>query len=160
MLTLNLAVGQKKLFTRMIFIKRQKTSTKAEIQEKAPKDVECLFLQNIVTMVKEHHILPALIVGINQTPLKYVSVQNESLLVKGAKDVTIEGSVDKRYITGTFKILLGEVFFPFRLIHDEKSSQSISKGAFPDGFSSSANPKHFLNTEESLKYLRKIIVPT
>ena len=40
----------------------------------------------------------------------------------------------------------------------KKTPQSIPKVTFPDGFSLSANPKHFSNTEDSLMYLREIII--
>ena len=38
-------------------------------------------------------------------------------------------------------------------------SQSLPRFEFPSGFSLSANPKHFSNTDESLKFLKEIIKP-
>ena len=63
--------------------------------------------------------------------------------------MAIEGSADKRSIS-----LHGELSHA-----GKKIQQSLPRFKFPNGFSLSANPKHFSNTEESLKYLKKIIVP-
>ena len=47
-----------------------------------------------------------------------------------------------------------------QLIYKGKNSQSFLKITFPDGFSLSANEKHFSSsTNESKKYLKKIIIP-
>ena len=46
-----------------------------------------------------------------------------------------------------------------QLIYKGKTSQSFPKITFPDGFSLSANEKHFSNTDESIKYLKEIIIP-
>ena len=109
--------------------------------------------------MEQHKIPPALIVNFDQTPIKYVPVGNESLAEKGTTNVTIEGSGDKRCITGTFAISLAGSFLPIQLIYAGKTTQSIPKFKFPAGFSLSANPKHFSNTQESLKYLKEIIIP-
>ena len=57
-----------------------------------------------------------------------------------------EGSDDKRMITGTFAITLTRKFLPMQLIYRAKTDQSIPRVVFPNGFSLSANPKHFSNT--------------
>ena len=46
-----------------------------------------------------------------------------------------------------------------QLIYGGKTSQSLPRFEFPSGFSLSANPKHFSNTDESLKFLKEIIKP-
>ena len=46
-----------------------------------------------------------------------------------------------------------------QLIYMGKTSQSFLKMTFPDGFSLSANGKHFSNTNESIKYLKEIVIP-
>ena len=63
----------------MNFVKRRKTSSKVDIPDKARKEIEFLFLHEIVTKVEKHNIPPELILNIDQTPLKYVSVGNEAL---------------------------------------------------------------------------------
>ena len=122
----------KSLFSRMNFVKRRKTSSKVE----------------------KHKIPPALIINIDQTPLKYVPVGNETLAPRGETSVTIEGSADKRSITGVFAISLHGEFLPMRLIYGGKTSQSLPRFEFPSSFLLSANPKHFSNTDESLKCLK------
>ena len=92
----------KSLFTRTNFVKRRKTSSKVDIPDGARKEIEFLFLHEIVSIIEKHKIPPALIINIDQTPLKYVPVGNETLAPKGETSVMIEGSADKRSITGTF----------------------------------------------------------
>ena len=62
-------------------------------------------------------------------------------------------------ITGTFAVTLSGNFLPMQLIYGGKINQSIPRYNFPENFCLSANPKHFLNTEESLKYLDAVIIP-
>ena len=45
-----------------------------------------------------------------------------------------------------------------QLIYGGKTNQSIPRYNFPENFCLSANPKHFSNTEESLKYLDEVII--
>ena len=149
----------KSLFHRMGFVRRRKTSSKVEIPEAARKEIEFLFHHEIVTYVEKFKIPQSLILNLDQTPLKYVPVSNETMALKGSTSVTIEGSNDKRMITGTFAITLSGRFLPIQLIYGGKTTQSIPKVAFPKEFSLSANPTHFSNTEESLKFLSEIIIP-
>ena len=112
----------KSLFRRMNFVRRRKTSSEVDIPEKARKEIEFLFLHEIVTKVEEHNIPSELIINIDQTPLKYVPVGNTTLAPRGKTSVTIEGSADKRMITGTFAITLEGEFLPMQLIYRGKTS--------------------------------------
>ena len=78
---------------------------------------------------------------------------------KNVKDVPISGSADKRSITATFAEILDGSFLPFQLIYKGKTTQSLPKIDFPDGFSLSVNEKHFSNTQESIKFLKEIVIP-
>ena len=78
---------------------------------------------------------------------------------KGDPNVTITGSSDKRTITATFAITMRGDFLPMQLIYGGKTKQSCPRFKFPPGFSISANPKHYSNTEESLKYFNEVILP-
>ena len=49
-------------------------------------------------------------------------------------------------------------FLPMQLIYGGKTNQSIPRYNFPENFCLIANPKHFSNTEESLKYLDEVII--
>ena len=79
------------------------------------------------------------------------------MTAKGEHSVTIEGSVDKRSVTGTFSILFDGNFLPVQLIYGGKTTQSLPRFEFPKDFSLSTNPKRFSNTDESLKYLKEVI---
>ena len=79
----NFSRWTKSLFARMNFVKRRKTSSKLGIPDKARKEIEFLFLHEIVTKVEKHNIPPELILNIDQTPLKYVPVGNETLAPRG-----------------------------------------------------------------------------
>ena len=142
----------------MNFVKRRKTSSKVDIPDKARKEIEFSFLHEVVTKVEKHNIPPELILNIDQTPLKYVPVGNETLAPRCETSVTIEGSSDKRSITGTFVISLHGDFLPMQPIYG-KTSQSLPRYRFPKGFCLSFNPKHFSNTNESIKFLKEIITP-
>ena len=69
----------KSLFARMNFVKKKKTSSKVDIPDKARKEIQFLFLHEIVTKVEKHNIPPKLILNIDQTLLKYVPIGNETL---------------------------------------------------------------------------------
>ena len=149
----------KSLFKRMNYVRRRKTSSKVDIPEKARKEIEFFFLHEIVAKVEKHNIPPELIINIDQTPLKYIPVGNETLAPRGETAVTIEGSADKRMITGTFAISLYGEFLPMQLIYGGKTTQCLPRFKFLDYFCLSFNPKHFSNTTESLKFLKEIIIP-
>ena len=130
------------LFKRMGFVKRRKTSSKVEIPDAAKKEIEFLFHHKIVTYIEKFKIPPSLILNLDQMPLKYVPVNQETKAPRGSTAVTIEGSNDKSMITGTFAIILSGNFLPVLLIYGGKTIQSIPKVAFSKNFSLSANPSH------------------
>ena len=127
----NFSCWAKSLFARMNFVKRRKTFSKVDISDQARKKIEFLFLLEIVTNVEEHNIPPKLVLNIDQTPLKYVLGGIETLAPGGETSVTIEGSSDKRSITGTFAISLHRHFLPMQLIYGGKTSQSLPRYRFP-----------------------------
>ena len=137
-------------------MKVHKTSSKADIFDGARKEIEFL-----VSRVEEFNIPETLIININQTPLKYVSVSKETMEKKNkSPSVTIEGSDDKKMITGTFAVTLRGNFLPMQLICSGKINQCIPRYSdFSEIFRVSANPKNFSNTEEPLKYLYEAIIP-
>ena len=50
-------------------------------------------------------------------------------------------------------------FLPMQVIHIGKTTKSIPRVSFPDGFLVSANLKNYSNEEESLKMMEHIIIP-
>ena len=51
-----------------------------------------------------------------------------------------------------------ERFYQWNLFEEAKQIKLSQRLFFPEGFSLSANPKHFSNKEESLKFLHAIII--
>ena len=147
------------LFRRMGYVKRRKTSSKVDIPDAARKEIEYVFLYEIVNRVEKHDIPKSLIINLDQTPLKLVQCGNNTLAKKNTSKVTIAGSADKRSITATFAVTLAGNFLPMQLIYGGKTEKSLPRYKFPKGFSLSVNPKHFSNTAESIKLLNEIIVP-
>ena len=147
------------LFRRMGFKRRMRTTEKVEIPEGARKEAELLYLHDIVSNVEKHDIPSHLVMNLGQTSLKYVPGMNHTMAKKNSSSVPIIGSSDKRSITGTFIVTLDEQFIPIQLIYGEKLLKSLPNFEFPDSLSLSVNPKHFSNTEESIKVVTEIVVP-
>jgi len=143
----------------MGFKKRTKTTSKPEIPERAKTEAAIVMHHQIVEYVEKYSIPPSMVINIDQTPLKYAPVSNQTMEKQGAKHVPIQGSGYKNAITATFGITYDNQFLPMQLIYGGKTSQSFPKFKFPDSFSLSANEKHYSNTTESLKLLDEIIIP-
>ena len=91
--------------------------------------------------------------------IKVRSSGDETMATKREHYVTIEGSANKRSITGTFAISLDRNFLPVRLIRDGKITRSLQWFEFLKDFSLSTNLKHFSNTNEWRKFLKEVIKP-
>ena len=107
-----------------------------------------LFHQEIAEIVERHNILHLMILNIDQTPLKYVSVENFNLTEKKTTSVTMDGS--------NVRIILYNNFLPVQLIHARKK-ENISRFKFPEKLSLSANPTHYSNLIESIKLIHEVI---
>ena len=118
-----------------------------------------LFQHQIVSIVKHDEIPEPLIMNFDQTPLKYAPVSNSTLAKKGSKHIPIMGGAFKESITATCGITYSGKFLLMQLIYKGKTQTSFLRVNFPSSFSSSANSKHFSNTQESLKLLDEIIIP-
>ena len=92
----------------MGFEKRRETSSALGIPDSSRKEIEYLFLHDIVDTVERCKIPLSVILNLDQTPLKYVPVGNEKM----ALGVTIEGSSYKPSINGTFAIMTLSEFLP------------------------------------------------
>ena len=77
---------------------------------------------------------------------------------KRESNVSIASISDKRSITATFSITLGNKFLPMQLIYQCKTV-SLPKVKFPDGFSLSINEIHCSNENEALTFIEEIILP-
>ena len=146
------------LFRIIGFQKCRKTSSAVEIPDSSRTEIEYLFLHGIVDTAERYKIPLSLILNLDQTPLKYIPVGKEMMALSGGKSITIEGSSDKCFITGTFGITMHGGFLFMHLIYRGKTVQSPPRLKFPQGFCLSANEKHFSDQYESIKYLEEVIV--
>ena len=107
-------------------------------------------------MVEKHDIPHSMIMNFDQTRCKFAPVQNRTLDKKGSSHIAIVVSAYKQAITATFGITFANSFLPMQLIYGGKTERSIPHFRFPKGFSLSANPKNFSNTQETLKLMDEI----
>ena len=140
----------KSLFMCMGFVRRVCTTAKLEITVNSRKEIELVFLHQLVSKVEMYGIPPSLIINIDQTPSKYVSSSRTIMAKKNSKQVAI---------TATFAVRLDGKFLPMQLIYGGKTKQSLPRFKFPDSFSLSVNPTHYSNEEESINFIKNIIVP-
>ena len=89
-----------------------KTTSKLPIPVGAIKEAGLLFHHNILSKVKRHKIPEALILNLDQTPSKYVTVAQTNLAKKNSKFVAIAGGSDKRSITASLAVSSDGAFLP------------------------------------------------
>ena len=130
-----------------------------DIPDEAQKEIEFLYLRDIVSKVEKYDIPFALVVNIDQRPFKCIPVGNKTMASKGEHSVAIERSADKSSITGIFVISFDGNFLLVHLIHGGKTTRSLPRFEFPKDFSFSINLKRLPNTDESLKFLKEVIKP-
>ena len=138
---------------------RTKTTAKVKIPVGAKKKPELKFLHQITNNVVKHQLPASLIINFHQTPSKCVQVLSTIMDQKGESSVPIADISDKRNVTATFSITLDKKFLPMQLIYQVKTSQSLPKVKFMDGFSLSVNERHYSNENEALKFIEEIILP-
>ena len=122
-------------FRHLGFVRHMKTTGKVKvIPVGAKKEAELKFLHQIVNNVEKPQISPSLTINFDQVPSKYVQVSSTTMDEKEEINVPITGITDKKSITATFSITLGNKFLPVLLIYQGKTGQSLPKVKFPDGF--------------------------
>ena len=97
------------LFHRMSFVRHAGMTGKVEIPAGAKTEVELTFLHKIVNKVEKFQILLSLVLNLDQTNLKYVSMDKTKMAKKDSNSV-ISGLSDKRSMTATFTTTLTENF--------------------------------------------------
>ena len=143
----------------MGFVRRARTTRKVEIPARAKKEAEQTSLYEIVNNVGKFQIHSSLVLNIDQTNSKNVSMGKTTIVEIGWNLVHTSGLSGKRSMTTNFTITLNGKFLPMQLIYWGKTNQSLPKFEFPVGFSLSANPKHYNNTTEYIKLIKEIIIP-
>ena len=88
----------KSLFRRMGFVRRGKTVSKPEIPQRAKNEAALILQHQIVDLVEKYQIASLMLINIDQTPLKYAPVSNQTMAQKRSKHVAIEGSSYKNAI--------------------------------------------------------------
>ena len=88
----------KSLFRRMGFVRRGKTASKPEIPQRAKNEAALILQHQIVDLVEKYQIASLMLINIDQTPLKYAPVSNQTMVQKRSKHVAIEGSSYKNAI--------------------------------------------------------------
>ena len=146
------------LFKRMKFSRKKATSAKLAIPSGTKKETQLLFNHSVVKKVNDKSIPESLILNFDQTPSKFVPVASTTLLEHSSKQVVIKGSDDKRAITATFTVTLDGQFLGMKLIYGGKTNQRLPRFEFLMNFSLSVNKKHYSNEEESMKFIKKILV--
>ena len=81
-------MSQKSVLKRMGLVKRMPTTSKVEIPEGAKKEAQFMYLYNKVALVAEYDAPPSLVLNLDQTPLKYIPAERQSLEKKAAKSVS------------------------------------------------------------------------
>ena len=117
----------KSLLQQMGMVRCMKTTSKLSIPVGAIKQAGLLFHHDIVSKVKRHKIPDALILNLDQTPSKYVTVAETTLAKKNLKPVAIAGGSDKHCITATFAVSFDRTFLSMQLIYGGKTTQSLPK---------------------------------
>ena len=82
----------------MGFVRRGKTTSKPEIPERAKNEAALILQHQIVDLVEKYQIASLMLINIDQTPLKYAPVSNQTMVQKRSKHVAIEGSSYKNAI--------------------------------------------------------------
>ena len=143
------------------FVHQMKTTGNVKIPVRVQKEKELKFLHQTVNNVEKHQIPPSLTINFDQNPSKYVQVLSITMDQKGESNVPIAGISDKRSITVTFSITLDDKLLPMLLIfpRQSKTSQSLPKVKFLDGFSLSVNESHYIHGNEAVKFIEEIILP-
>ena len=88
----------KSLFRRMGFVRRGKITSKPEIPQRAKNEAALILQHQIVDLVEKYQIASLMLINIDQTPLKYAAVSNQTMVQKRSKHVAIEGSSYKNAI--------------------------------------------------------------
>ena len=117
----------------MCFVRRAKTAGKVEIPATTKKEVELTFLHKIVNNMENFQIPSSLLLNLDQTNSKYLSMDQAIMAEKGSNQ--------KKYRHNFCRKFKWKISPDATDIWREKN-QSLPKSKFPVSFSLSTNPKH------------------
>ena len=89
----------------------------------------------------------------------YVSQSSRTLSEKGAKQVPIAQSTNKKQITGNLAVTASGHILPMQLIYQGKTKACLPKTKFPEGFHVTQTKNHWSNEETSKLYVEKVLDP-
>ena len=128
-----------------------------KVPEGARKEAGLQHHFRVVNIQEKHNIPKSIVLNKDQTPSKYVTFGRTQLAPKNSTRVGLAGSADKPSITLALTVTLHGKILPFQMIYGGKTDQSIPEVTFPAKLS--VNEKHYNNTDEVIKHLRKIVIP-
>ena len=99
----------------MGYVRRRHTSTKFDVLGVARKEIQYVFLNEIVSNIEKYSIPHAMVINFDQAPLKIVLCGKNSLAKKNSSTVTIAAAAaagDNRSVTASFSITLTREFLP------------------------------------------------
>lgn len=123
------------------------------------KKIEYHSLYDIVRVVEKWNIPPDLVTNFDQTSSKLVPAGRSILKFYIIANFTTACSSDKRTINSTFNISLSGHFLPAHLIYGGKTTETLPNNKFSKSFSFSLNPTHYSNSQESIKFLERTLMP-
>ena len=139
--------------------RRVATTSRPMITHTLWDELRAHFLHSLADYVATYNIPDELIFKIDQTPSKFITTGNMTMVEKGSKHVPLTGSNDRRAITLTLIETLSGDILPFQVIFKGKTERYLSKDKYPDGFLLSYNEKHCSNETETLRLLEKLFNP-
>ena len=123
------------------------------------EEVRTQLHNDIASAVLKYKIPDELILNIDQTPSKFVPIENVAMAETGSKHVSRKCRNDKRGITVTLSETITGKILPFQLIFIGKTARSLPSVEFPNGFCLSYNPKHWSNEHETINLLESVLDP-
>jgi hypothetical protein len=140
-------------------VRRKGTTAKLPIPVGVFKEILFRFQTDINRIVVQYKIPAELIVNHDQTPITYVSQSSRTLAEKGAKQVPIAQSTNRKQITGNLAVTATGEILPMQLIYQGKTKACLPKTKFPDGFHVTMTPNHWSNETTCKEYVEKILDP-
>ena len=146
------------LYQRMKFSRRAVTASRLVITRWLWVELRSQFLNEITNKVLKHNIPDELIINVDQTPSKFVAMDNGTMAAKGKKHVYRAGATEKRAITVTHSESVDGHILPFQCICTGKMQRSLPNVTFPDGFCLAYNQKHWSNETETIPLIEDVLV--
>ena len=134
------------------------TTGKILIAEGDLKEEQLVHHYKIAITTYHYNVLHSIVVNLDQALSKFVKSVHNAMVQKCIANVEIVGSGNKRLITATFVVTSDGRHLSMQLIYDGKTTRSMPFVDFPSFLSLSANPKHFSNTDGSVKVIKKTLV--